>query len=315
MLGAVFDKQASKFSMQTLVDQLSEARKTLSSVPTIPAPDPPKSTLPLGIGLLPFVSDLDDAMTVVAEYRPAIVWLFAVHEFADFGVWATKVRAASPQSKIWVQVGTVSAAVEIARLCSPALDGLVLQGSDAGGHGFEHGASIVSLLPEATDVLHANGFGSLPLIAAGGIVDGRGVAAALALGAAGVVMGTRFLGARETDLHPSYREAVLKARDGALSTVRAKVFDELKWENMWPDLYDGRALATESYRDHRVGVDIKRIRERYYEAAAREDEGFGGRAAVWAGSGVGLVNEVMGATEIVKEVREEAKSVIDRLKA
>lgn len=299
MIGAVFD-------MQSLRDHLERVKTTLTIDHKYP-------TLPIGIGLLPFVVDINQVLPIIAQYRPAIVWLFAAREFADYEVWARQIRAVSPESKIWVQVGSVSTAVSVAHICAP--DALVLQGSDAGGHGLEHGASIISLLPEATDVLRAEGFGSIPLIAAGGVVDGRGIAGALALGAAGVVMGTRFLGAKETEMHPKYREAVLQARDGALSTVRAKVFDELKGENMWPELYDGRALATDSYRDHKKGVGIVKIRKSYAEAASEEDGGYGGRAAVWAGAGVGLVNEVGGAADIVKEVRDEAKSVIDRLKA
>lgn len=228
MIGAVFDKQAKSFNMHTITNQLESARKTLSANLSL---DHSGNTLPLGVGLLPFISDLNEVLPIMAEYKPAIIWLFATHELIDFGLWATHIRAVSPQSKIWVQIGTVSAALVITRTCK--IDGIVLQGSDAGGHGFEHGASIISLIPEATDVLRANGYGDIPLIAAGGIVDGRGVAAALTLGAAGVVMGTRFLGAAETDLHPAYRKAVLQARDGALSTVRDKVFDELKWDNMW----------------------------------------------------------------------------------
>src|SRR5437763_563577 len=77
-------------------------------------------------------------------------------------------------------------------------DVLVMQGLDAGGHGWEKGAGVISLVPEAVDALEENGFAHIHVLAAGGIVDGRGVAAALALGAEGVVMGTRFLGALET---------------------------------------------------------------------------------------------------------------------
>lgn len=295
--------------MELMARQLEGARKALSEVSTN------NKTLPLGVGFLPFATDIDAAISIVSEYRPAMVWIFTTHTFADFGVWANRIRTASPCSKIWVQTGTVSAALEIASICSPNLDAIVLQGSDAGGHGFEHGASIISLLPEATEVLHANGLGHLPLIASGGIVDGRGVAAALALGGAGVVMGTRFLATPESNIHPAYQKAVLMAKDGALSTVRAKVFDELKGKNIWPALYNGRALATESYQDHKRGVDIERLIELHSEAAANEDGGFSGRAAVWAGAGVGLVNEVMSASDIVKQVQNETKAIISKLKA
>jgi len=312
MLGGVFDMETLLYSMQTLRDQLEAARLLLSDTNTTPAFDN-NGTMPLGVGLLPFVTDLDQALGIVSDFRPAIVWIFVTHEFADFGIWATRIRATSPHSKIWVQVGTVSMAVEVAQICAP--DALIIQGSDAGGHGFKRGASIISLLPEAIDVLRANGFGAIPLIAAGGIVDGRGAAAALALGAAGIVMGTRFLAAPETDVPPSYREAVLRAKDGAVSTIRSEIFDNLVFDTMWPDLYNGRALVSESYHDDQAGVDIEKIRKLHREAAAKDDNGFGGRTATWAGAGVGLVNEVKGAADIVKEVRDGARDVIQKLKA
>ena len=103
----------------------------------------------------------------------------------------------------------MAGALNIARISAP--DVLVVQGLDAGAHGWEKGAGLISLLLEAEDVLDTNGL-NIPLVAAGGIADGRGVAAALALalGASGVVVGTRFLCAPETRVpHKGYRDAVL----------------------------------------------------------------------------------------------------------
>lgn len=105
------------------------------------------------------------------------------------------------------------------------------------GHGFEKGAGIISLLPEVADALATEGYGNIPLVTAGGIVDGRGAAAALTLGAQGVVMGTRFLSATEANIHPKWRDAVLATSDGGQNTVRAKLFDELRGPNMWPERY------------------------------------------------------------------------------
>lgn len=298
MIGAVSD-------MKLLRQQLQRARQVFSHSPT----------LPLGVGFLPFISNRDEAIPLVAEFHPAIVWLFAAKEFSDYATWAHQIRSVSPTTKLWIQVGNVNAALTVLKLCQP--DVLVLQGSDAGGHGFERGSSIVSFLPEATDVLHANGYGHVPLVASGGVVDGRGVAAALTLGAHGVVMGTRFLAAPETTIHPKYQQAILAAHDGGLSTARSKLFDQLRGPNMWPLPYDGRALITQSYRDYQDGVDLQTIQDRHAEAVSDEDAGFGEknpRAAVWVGAGVGLVNDVKPAGEIVKNIREEAKRVLDRFK-
>ncbi|KAK5000393.1 hypothetical protein LTR66_000750 [Elasticomyces elasticus] len=271
--------------------------------------------LPIGVGLLPFVSKLEKALPVLEKFKPAVVWLFAANDFDDYKTWSARVREVTPRSKVWIQVGSVFAAVAVAKSCRP--DVLVIQGIDAGGHGFEKGASIISLLPEVADTLAKHGFGDIPLVASGGIVDGRGAAAALALGAQGVVMGTRFLAAKETIIHPGYRTAVLAATDGGQSTVRAKIFDELRGPNIWPVLYDGRGLVTESYNDHAAGVDIAQIRSLHADALKSEHAGFGEsrRATVWAGTGVGLVNRVQPAEDIVTEVRNGAFAALDRMKA
>ena len=267
----------------------------------------PNNLLPIGVGLLPFILDLDAALPVLARYRPATVWLFATAQLADYAKCARRIREASPGSQIWIQTGSVSAAVAIAEQARP--DVLCIQGLDAGGHGLEKGAGLTSLLPEVADALVAAGHGDIALVAAGGLAEGRGAAAAFALGAQGVVMGTRFLGALETALHPAFRAAVLAAGDGGQNTVRAKVFDELRGPNIWPEGYDGRSILSESYSDHIGGVGMEEIRRLHADAAKGEDGGYGvdgkGRTAMWAGTGVGLVRREQGAAEIVEEVRRE----------
>ncbi|KAK3115194.1 hypothetical protein LTR53_005698 [Teratosphaeriaceae sp. CCFEE 6253] len=273
--------------------------------------------LPIGVGLLPFIIDLDDALPVLEKYKPAVVWLFAAKELADYAVCAAQIRRVIPGVQIWVQVGSVAAALAVAEDCKP--DVMCVQGLDAGGHGFEKGAGIVSLFPEVADALTTAGHDSTPLVAAGGIADGRGAAAAFALGAQGVVMGTRFLSAPETQLHPIYRKAVLAAHDGGQTTVRAKLFDELRGPNMWPLSYDGRSIVMESWIEHADGSGIEEIRRLHAEAGKAEDGGYGvdgrGRTAMWAGTGVGLVRKEQPAAEIVEEVRRQVVEVLEGVKA
>jgi nitronate monooxygenase len=299
------------FDMEALSSNLAAAKSAFASDPSLSS----YTTVPVGVGLLPFALAIEKALPVLEEYKPAVIWLFAVKENADYGTWATQIRAVSPNSKIWIQCGSVAAALEIASIANP--DVLVMQGADAGGHGFEKGAGIISLLPEAADALTKEGFGHIPLVASGGIVDGRGVAAALALGAAGVVMGTKFLAAKETIVHPQYRAAVLGATDGGQITTRSKVFDNLKGENIWPEAYDGRSLLVQSWKDHLDGVGIEEIRKLHNEAVKGEDAGYDkdlkGRAAIWAGTGVGMVKEVESAKDIVEGVRREVKEILSRV--
>lgn len=273
----------------------------------------PKPLLQIGVGFLLFAVKLEDAISAISRHPPAVIWLACPAKTSDFQLWTEAIRKASPETKIWIQIASVAAALELAEECRP--DVLVMQGSDAGGHGPFPGAGIISLVPEVQDALKAKGLQDILVFAAGGITDGRGVAAALALGADGVVLGTKFLASKEIELPvEDYRTVVLAAKDGGRSTVRGTMFDDLKGKSIWPEGYDGRAisLASASYRDFVDGVGIEEIRKRHAEAAKEDHKGFGGdaRAAIWAGSGVGLVNEVQEAGEIVRELRMGAKKAL-----
>jgi nitronate monooxygenase len=291
--------------------QLRIASDALANHPSLAS----SSTLPIGIGFLPFITKLEGVIALIEEFKPAVVWLFAAKELDDYAQWATALHKASPESQIWVQVGSVAAALHVARTAKP--DVLCLQGADAGGHGYEKGAGIISLVPEACDTLAREGFGHIPIVASGGIVDGRGVSAALVLGAQGVVMGTRFLASKEVIVHPVYQAAVLEAKDGGQVTTRSKLFDQLRGPNPWPLMYDGRSLMIQSHKDHVEGVSLEDIQKSHNEALGKEDKGFGtglkGRAAIWAGTGVGMVNEVKGASEIVEGVRAEVRESVAKM--
>ena len=299
------------FEMPELRKDLQIASETLKSDATLSA----SKTLPVGVGFLPFVLKLEEVLPVVKEFKPVVAWIFAAKELDDYTTWASAIREVSPGSMIWIQVGSVAAALHIAQNAKP--DVLCLQGADAGGHGFEKGAGIISLLPEASDALTKAGFSQITLVASGGIADGRGVAAALTLGAQGVVMGTRFLAAKEITLHPNYQAAVLEAQDGGQVTTRSRIFDQLKGPNIWPGPYDGRSLVVQSYKDHMEGMSLEQIQKLHNEAKKEEDMGFKtglqGRAAIWAGTGVGLVNDVQPAKYIVESVRKEAREALERL--
>ncbi|KAM0701375.1 hypothetical protein Q7P35_011736 [Cladosporium inversicolor] len=270
--------------------------------------------LPIGVGFLPFLVELDEAVAVIGKHRPAVVWLFAAKQVDDYATWAQRAREASPGSMVWVQVGSVKDAVQVAREAKP--DVLVTQGADAGGHGLAKSAGLVSLLPEVRDTLDREGLlDGVAVVSSGGIVDGRGAAAALALGAEGVVMGTRFLSASETALHPNWRAEVLRAEDGGKGTVKSMLFDELRGPSIWPEGYDGRGLVNASSGDFEQGVGIDEVRRLFAEASQEEDGGFGaggkGRAAMWAGTGVGLVTKEQSAADIVEEVRDGARKALE----
>ena len=270
--------------------------------------------LPFGVGFL-LVALPDGALDAVVQALkslpkpPAAVWLFPLSDVDMFREWTERIRDALPRTKIWAQIGTVSQALALASMCPP--DVMVVQGSDAGGHGLAAGAGLLPLLPEVADALAAAGHGDIPLIGAGGIADGRGVAAVQMLGGCGSVIGTRFLASTEAGIGEGYRKAVLDAKDGGTTTVRTEVYDRLR-NTPWPAGYDGRAIKNASWEDDAAGVEDRELKERYAVDMKKGEEAWGvkGRATTYAGAAVGLVKEVKPAAEIVRELREGALKLL-----
>jgi len=297
--------------LSDLSNQLRHAQSLLTDSP-IQSTTP--GILPIGVGFINWGADLDFAIDAYKNYVPAAVWLFAPRQNADLEEWSRRIREVTTgKTKIWVQIGTVSDALEVAKLCRP--DVLVVQGADAGGHGLERGASIVSLLPEVHDALYAAGIHGISLVAAGGIVEGRGVAAALALGAEGVAMGTRFLASEEAQVAKGYQDDVIRVGDGGVSTVRSKVYDSLRGTTDWPDQYGGRGIINESFMDAKNGEVTDSNKRDYEEALKKGDQGWGesGRLTAYAGTGVGLITKVQPAREIIEEIRSDVKEVQARI--
>ncbi|KAK2751971.1 hypothetical protein FQN55_008713 [Onygenales sp. PD_40] len=308
---------AAGFSPTDLEKNLSHASSLIASNPSLHRHQTDNNnTLPIGIGYLIWNTSLPSTLPILEKYPPTAVWLYAPKEPAieTLALWAREIRIATGnRSKIWTQVGTVAEALETVRAVSP--DVLVIQGQDAGGHGLERGgAGIISLVPEVHDALRAAGHGDIPLVAAGGIADGRGVAAALCLGAQGAVLGTRFLACSDAKIARGYREEILRVADGGASTVRTKLYDELRGTNEWPERYDGRAVVNQSYRDMVAGMGGEENRRLYEEALGKGDEGWGdqGRLTTWAGTGVGLVREVRTAGEIVEGIVKEVQGILGK---
>ncbi|KAL5121952.1 hypothetical protein ACEQ8H_000168 [Pleosporales sp. CAS-2024a] len=274
------------------------------------------NTLPLGIGFINWGADLSAAIALIGEYRPAAVWFFAPSSLSSLQTWATQTRAASPATKIWVQIGSVHEALDALASIQP--DVLVVQGSDAGGHGLARSASLLTLLPEVDDAVGSGSRASSSslsgpaLVAAGGISDARGAAAALVLGAQGVCMGTRFLASPEANLSAGYRACVLRATDGGQATARTAVYDSLRGTPLWPHTHNARAILNASYWDHVAGLPLEENKALYQKDLASGDAGWAenGRMTAYAGSGVGLVRGVKGAGEIVGEVREGARGLL-----
>jgi nitronate monooxygenase len=275
--------------------------------------------LPVGVGFLNWGAPLHDALAAIIKFRPAAVWLFGPsHNATDLIPWVDEIRAQNGgATKIWIQVGSVADAIEAMSDLQP--DVIVVQGTDGGGHGLAQSASILTLLPETMDRLDEAMAGRFPcidlpkLVAAGGIIDGRGVAAAHALGAQGYVMGSRFLAAIEANIAKGYQAEILRVSDGGINTIRSTIYDHARGGSNWPVKYAARGIINRTYEDYMAG----KVTEQdnfllYQEELARGDRGWGpaGRIATYVGTGVGLIKSVKPAGEITRQVRRQAREII-----
>jgi nitronate monooxygenase len=312
---------AAGYSSDKLEDLLEEAEKLLlqESMPemkmkTETETEGPK-LLPIGVGFITWSASLEKALASFSRYCPAAFWLFApARGFKDLIPWAEQIRKVTvDRTRIWVQVGCVAHAVEAVGAIDP--DVIVVQGIDAGGHARAQGASIISLLPEISDKLRELRPASakqVGLVAAGGISDSRGVLAAMALGAQGCVLGTRFLASCECVVADGYQKAILDASDGGMSTVRTTIYDKVRDIHGWPHGYDGRGLINKTYVDHMAGLGEIENGKLYRDELDRGDGGYGtdGRLTTYAGTGVGLIKKVTPAGDIVKSLHEEVSATL-----
>ncbi|KAL1968476.1 hypothetical protein VTN77DRAFT_1686 [Rasamsonia byssochlamydoides] len=305
---------AGGFEVSNLEKDLEHASRLIKeSAPPILGKD--KDVLPIGVGFLNWGADRETALAALKKYTPCAVWLFApANQPDDLVPWVEQIRTATcGKTKIWVQIGNVAEAIAVAGTLKP--DVLVVQGSDAGGHGLAQSASIVTLLPEVHDSLAQLGHSQIPLLAAGGIADGRGVAASLMLGAAGVVMGTRFLACSEATIARGYQSEILRTSDGGVSTVRSTVYDRARGILDWPGRYNGRGVINQTYIDSvERGMSDDEIRDLYLKEMEKGDDGWGpqGRMTTYAGTGVGLVKEILTAEEIINKTLSETNEVLRR---
>lgn len=96
--------------MSKLSSELSKVEEAL---------DRHNGLLPIGVGLLSFAVKMQDALEVVKKFKPSIIWLFAARDVSDYSVWAENVRKVSPKTQIWVQIGSVEGALQIAKNVKP----------------------------------------------------------------------------------------------------------------------------------------------------------------------------------------------------
>ncbi|MEU6355544.1 nitronate monooxygenase [Streptomyces sp. NPDC047072] len=254
-----------------------------------------ESGMPWGVGFQSWAASVR-AVERALEFRPAAVML----SFGDPGPFVGRIREA--EVALVIQVTGIEEARQAVDL---GADVIVAQGTESGGHGARHGMSTLPFVPMVVDLA-----GPVPVLAAGGIGDGRGVAAALALGAAGALVGTRFQATAESLVDPESAR-LIEAGEGQ-DTERNRILDIARGSR-WPAEYTARTLG-HPYLDRWRGREADltaspAAREAYQADVAR---GAVPPLPVWAGEAVGLVRGRPPAAELVEELAVRAEEALSR---
>ena len=245
-----------------------------------------KTRCPIGVNIMLMSPFADEVAQVVVEEKVEVVTTGAGNPSKYMKAW----------KEADIKVIPVVASVAMARLMTRlGASALIAEGGESGGHVGE--LTTMVLVPQVCDATN------LPVIAAGGIADGRGVAAAFMLGACGVQMGTRFLSAYECTIHPNYKEKILKATDlctmvtgkrlghpvRSLRTPFARNYSKAEYGGMPDDELE--ALATGALRRAVQEGDIE-------------------QGCFLSGQIAAMVNKEQPAAEIIAEVMAQAEPIL-----
>jgi nitronate monooxygenase len=237
---------------------------------------------PFGIGLMAWALERDPApLEAALDTDAALVSV-------SFGAFEEPVRRAKAAGKVvTTQVGNVE---EARRAEQGGVDFIVARGREGGGHGRDDLGTLplLQLVLDAVDV---------PVVAAGGIANARGMAAVIAAGAVGGWVGTAFLCCRESSFPAESRQRLFAAEDGA--TAYGRVFD-VAARAAWPAEFGGRALRNRFFdewegREDQLAQDQQALQE-YAEAQRRGDFAV---AVIYAGQGAALLRAEASAAEVV----------------
>ena len=244
----------------------------------------------------------EDAFAATLEARPAGI-SFALGDPGDLVG-----RARDAGAKVLQQIHTVTQARAAADL---GVDAIVAQGSEAGGQGMVTAPGTLTLVPQVVDAVEP-----IPVVAAGGVADGRGLAAVLAAGAAGANVGTRFLASDEATAHDGWKEAIVGAESEAAVRLEA-----------WAALFPTEGEAAYRVVPRVLGTEwVDALRAEPSPAAERAEElraqvieaitaGAPHELVPFTGQTAGLIRETRPAGEIVSRMVAEAEAAIARLTA
>jgi nitronate monooxygenase len=254
-----------------------------------------RCSAPFGIGFITWsMAKQPDVLDIALAAEPQAIML----SFGDPKPFAPRIKAAG--ALLICQVQTEDMAKQV---LDAGADILIAQGTEAGGHGASR--TTLDIVPAIVDLAA----GRVPVAAAGGIADGRGLAAMMMLGASGVLLGTRFYASIECDGPEEAKRRICAASSG--NTVRSIIFD-LSRDNVWPAPFNGRCLINDHARRW-IGREVEllqNVKAVAAEYAAATAAGNFDIAAVIAGAAVGLIHDIPKAEEIVERITLEAEQIL-----
>jgi nitronate monooxygenase len=252
-----------------------------------------RTSRPWGVGFLSWAAEVATVEWTLTR-QPHAVML----SFGDPAPFAGPIKDAG--AALLIQVTDLDEAQRAADL---GADIIIAQGSEAGGHGGRR--STLPFVPAVADLV-----APVPVLAAGGIADGRGVAAALVLGAAGALIGTRFQASREALVPAEVSKALVDGRGG--DTERTRILDIARGSS-WPAHYTARVLRNAFLEEWRGREDeltaSAEARQAYTEAARRQDLS---AVSVWAGEALDLITSIESAAEMVEQFAADAAAALAR---
>ena len=250
---------------------------------------------PFGINHLLFQIQ-EDMFAVTLRARPAVTafaWARKDQDLRDYFQ-----RAHDAGAKVMHMAGEVPEAL---RAAEAGADVIVAQGTEAGGHvGWMASLPLVPMMVKAV--------APLPVLCAGGIADGRGLAAALALGAEGVLIGTRFMATPEAPIHPNYKQAIVKSdgHDTALTEI-----PDLASQRVWPGAMSraqrNQFIERWSGREWALRQNAREIGKQVAAARAAGDID---NASLSFGQDAGLIDSIKSVREVVLDIIKEAEEII-----
>ncbi|MCX7876528.1 MAG: DUF561 domain-containing protein [Melioribacteraceae bacterium] len=249
------------------------------------------TNFPFGVNIPLLRKDADELIKIVIDENVKIVFTSAGHpgKFIDV----------LKKNNITV-IHVVSNVKQAKKSESVGCDAIVAEGVEAGGHNGPDEITTFCLIPQVVENVN------IPVIAAGGIVNGKGIAAALALGAEGVQIGTRFAATLESSAHENYKRNIIKAADTSTTLVLRKIGNARVIKNSWSETV---RKAEERGADE---IELRNLlgekRERLGIFEGNEDEGM-----MEVGQGAGLITEILSVEDLMNKLINEFSNSINKL--